>query len=107
MLPPKRDRAKVAIGQLASKAFFSGEASGFHIARLIGTQFQLIIICLKSTIKHVHRSEGGYPELAAGTTNVEESHGGSHTKYCAEKKPFDNQRPATPTVPLRVEYNQS
>ncbi|KAJ3555853.1 hypothetical protein NM688_g2347 [Phlebia brevispora] len=38
MLPPKRDRAKVTIGQLASKAFFSGEASGFHIARTLDSK---------------------------------------------------------------------
>ena len=30
------DRAKVAAGQLASKAYFSGESSGFRIARMMG-----------------------------------------------------------------------
>lgn len=30
------DRAKVAAAQLTSKAYFSGEASGFHIARMMG-----------------------------------------------------------------------
>ncbi len=36
MAPPKRDRAKVAADQLTSKAYFSGEASGFHLARILG-----------------------------------------------------------------------
>ncbi|THG97697.1 hypothetical protein EW026_g4356 [Hermanssonia centrifuga] len=36
MAPPKRDRAKVAADQLTSKAYFSGEASGFYLARILG-----------------------------------------------------------------------
>jgi hypothetical protein len=36
MLPPKRDRARVAASQLASKAFFAGETSGFHLSHLLG-----------------------------------------------------------------------
>ncbi|KAI0818966.1 atypical/PIKK/PI4K protein kinase [Irpex lacteus] len=35
MLPPKRDRARVATAQLASKAYFAGETSGFHLSRLL------------------------------------------------------------------------
>ncbi|EKM55298.1 uncharacterized protein PHACADRAFT_255820 [Phanerochaete carnosa HHB-10118-sp] len=35
LLGHQYDRAKVAAGELASKAYFSGEASGFRIARLI------------------------------------------------------------------------
>lgn len=41
MLPPQRDRARVAADQLASKAYFRGEASGFHLARALG-QFEAL-----------------------------------------------------------------
>jgi phosphatidylinositol 4-kinase A len=36
MLGQQYDRAKVAAAELASKAFFSGETSGFNIARMLG-----------------------------------------------------------------------
>ncbi|KAI0086351.1 atypical/PIKK/PI4K protein kinase [Irpex rosettiformis] len=35
MLPPRRDRARVAAAQLASKAYFGGETSGFRLSRLL------------------------------------------------------------------------
>lgn len=40
----KRDRAKVAASELASKAYFSGESSGYRIARVIGRSKILRII---------------------------------------------------------------
>ncbi|KAI0345278.1 atypical/PIKK/PI4K protein kinase [Trametopsis cervina] len=35
MLPPTRDRARVAAAQLVSKAYFSGETSGFRLSRVL------------------------------------------------------------------------
>lgn len=50
MLPPKRDRARVAAGQLASKAYFTGEASGFHLARVLG-QLDILAKVVSLTLK--------------------------------------------------------